>query len=113
MKRLILSGAIAGLLFASCNDSPKTNTKKDHIENYPETAKKPVVDDYFGTKITDNYRWLEDDRSSETEAWVKAENEVTFNYLDKIPYREQLKERLSELWNIDKVGPPVKEGAFS
>ncbi|WBX73665.1 prolyl oligopeptidase family serine peptidase [Tenacibaculum pacificus] len=87
--------------------------KKNTIVNYPKTTKKPIVDDYFGTKITDNYRWLEDDKSSETENWVKAENEVTFNYLSKIPYREQLKDRLSELWNYEKLGTPFKEGDYT
>lgn len=80
---------------------------------YPETAKNPVIDTLFGTKVVDNYRWLEDDRSAETEAWVKAENEVTFNYLDKIPYREQLKSRLSELWNYEKIGTPFIEGDYT
>ncbi len=87
--------------------------KKNTIVNYPKTNKKPVVDNYFGTKITDNYRWLEDDKSSETENWVKAENDVTFNYLSKIPYREQLKDRLSELWNYEKLGTPFKEGDYT
>ena len=81
--------------------------------NYPETTKTPVVDTYFGTEVTDNYRWLEDDRSKETESWVKTENEVTFDYLDKIPYRSQLKDRLSELWNYEKVGSPFIEGDYT
>ncbi|MGK0413053.1 MAG: prolyl oligopeptidase [Polaribacter sp.] len=80
---------------------------------YPKTTKKPVVDSFFGTPVIDNYRWLEDDQSPETEAWVKAENEVTFNYLRKIPYREQLKERLSELWNFEKIGAPFIEGDYT
>jgi prolyl oligopeptidase len=81
--------------------------------NYPETIKKPIVENLFGTKVIDNYRWLEDDRSKETEAWVKEENEVTFNYLNKIPYREQLKSRLTELWNYEKLGTPFKEGDYT
>jgi prolyl oligopeptidase len=109
MKQLILT-ALTVLLFIACkNESPKKNT----LLNYPETAKQPVVDKYFDTEVTDNYRWLEDDRSKETENWVKAENEVTFNYLDKIPYRAQLKERLSELWNYEKVGVPFEEGDYT
>ena len=79
---------------------------------YPKTAKKPVIEESFGTKVIDNYRWLEDDRSTETEAWVKAENKVTFDYLGKIPYRKQLKERLTQLWNYEKVGSPYKEGDY-
>lgn len=80
---------------------------------YPKTTKKPVVDSFFGTPVIDNYRWLEDDRSPETEDWVKAQNEVTFNYLNKIPYRAQLKERLSELWNFEKIGAPFMEGVYT
>ena len=80
---------------------------------YPETRKKPVVDSFFGTDVVDNYRWLEDDKSQETKAWVKAENEVTFNYLNQITYRDQLKERLSELWNYEKIGIPFTEGNYT
>ena len=94
--------------------SCKEEVTQTKIEvKYPETKKKPVVDTLFGTAVVDNYRWLEDDRSKETESWVKAENEVTFNYLDKIPYREQLKQRLSELWNYEKVGTPFVEGDYT
>ncbi|TXD49925.1 prolyl oligopeptidase family serine peptidase [Polaribacter sp. IC073] len=80
---------------------------------YPTTTKKPVIEEHFGIKVTDNYRWLEDDRSTETEAWVKAENEVTFDYLRKIPYRNQLKERLTKIWNYEKEGSPFKEGDYT
>jgi prolyl oligopeptidase len=79
---------------------------------YPKTTKIPVKETFFKTTVIDNYRWLEDDRSKETENWVKAENEVTFNYLRKIPYREALKDRLSELWNYEKIGTPFLEGAY-
>ncbi len=111
MKRILLPIICAGAILVSCKEEKQS--KNDISVNYPETAKKPVVDEYFGTKVTDNYRWLEDDRSAETEAWVKAENEVTFDYLSKVPYREQLKERLSELWNYEKVGTPFKEGDYT
>ncbi|CAM1354426.1 Prolyl endopeptidase [Tenacibaculum ascidiaceicola] len=111
MRKILLPIICAGTILVSCKEEkqPKNNISV----NYPETTKKPVVDEYFGTKVTDNYRWLENDRSTETEAWVKAENEVTFDYLDKIPYREQLKNRLSELWNYEKVGTPFKEGDYT
>ena len=81
--------------------------------NYPLTTKKAVIDTLFGTEVVDNYRWLEDDRSEATETWVKAENEVTFDYLSKIPYRTQLKTRLTELWNYEKVGTPFIEGGYT
>ncbi|MCH3883838.1 prolyl oligopeptidase family serine peptidase [Tenacibaculum aquimarinum] len=110
MKKLIIPILCASAIFVSC----KEEIKQRNIEvKYPETAKKAVVDTLFGTAVTDNYRWLEDDRSKETEDWVKAENEVTFDYLSKIPYREQLKDRLSELWNYEKVGTPFKEGDYT
>ncbi len=81
--------------------------------NYIKTKKVDTVTNYFGTDVKDPYRWLEDDRSNETEAWVENQNEVTFNYLDQIPFREELKERLTALWNYEKVGAPFKEGDYS
>lgn len=80
---------------------------------YPKTNKIEVVDEYFGTKITDNYRWLEDDKSSETAAWVKSQNAVTFNYLSKIPFRNQIKSRMEKLWNYEKVSAPFVEGNYT
>ena len=79
---------------------------------YPNTNKINTVDNYFGTDVQDPYRWLEDDRSEETEAWVKAENKITFNYLDQIPFRDDLKKRLTQLWNYEKVGAPFKRGDY-
>ncbi|WP_397361893.1 prolyl oligopeptidase family protein [Paenimyroides baculatum] len=81
--------------------------------NYPQTAKKEVVDTYFNNKIADPYRWLEDDRSAETAAWVTSQNNVTFAYLDQIPYRDQLKKQLTEKWNYEKIGAPFVEGDFT
>ncbi|MFK8059164.1 MAG: prolyl oligopeptidase family protein [Polaribacter sp.] len=108
--KLILPILIASTILVSC----KKEMKQTNIEvKYPETVKKPVTDTIFETAVVDNYRWLEDDKSTETEAWVKAENEVTFDYLSKIPYREQLKTRLSQLWNYEKVGRPFKEGDYT
>ncbi len=79
---------------------------------YPKTKKVDKIDDYFGTKIQDPYRWLEDDRSADTEVWVEAENKVTFNYLDKITFREDFKKRLTQLWNYEKYGSPFKRGDY-
>jgi prolyl oligopeptidase len=79
--------------------------------NYPETRKDTtVIDDYHGTKVADPYRWLEDDNSDETKAWVKAQNKVTFDYLDKIPFRKTIHDRLKKIWNYEKYGSPFKEG---
>ena len=103
MKNLIL-GILACILM-SCENNPQMN--------YPETQKKPVFDIFFDQEVVDNYRWLEDDRSEETADWVTAQNDVTFDYLDKIPFREQLKERLTGLWNYEKIGTPFKEGKYT
>ncbi|WP_264526041.1 prolyl oligopeptidase family serine peptidase [Flavobacterium sp. N502536] len=80
---------------------------------YPETKKGETVDVYFDTKVSDPYRWLEDDKSAETGAWVKAQNEVTYGYLDKIPFRDELKKRMEKLWNYEKISAPFVEGKFT
>ena len=110
MKNSILIMLFTSLIFASCTKETKQKSIK---VNYPETIKKAVVDTFFGTEVIDNYRWLEDDRSEETENWIKAENEVTFNYLSKIPYREEVKKRLTKLWNYEKLGTPFTEGDYT
>ena len=80
---------------------------------YPETKKGETVDVYFDTKVSDPYRWLEDDKSNETGAWVKAQNEVTYGYLNQIPFRDALKARMEKLWNYEKIGAPFTEGKFT
>ena len=80
---------------------------------YPETKKGETVDVYFDTKVNDPYRWLEDDKSAETAAWVKAQNEVTYDYFSKIPFRDALKQRMEKLWNYEKIGAPFIEGKFT
>lgn len=80
---------------------------------YPETKKVDVKDTYFGSEVNDPYRWLEDDRSKETEDWVKTQNEVTFKFLNTIPYRNQIKERLAKLWNYERISAPFKEGNYT
>jgi prolyl oligopeptidase len=77
---------------------------------YPASQKVAVVDNYHGTEVADPYRWLEDAESEETQAWVAAQNELTFSYLENIPAREQIKKRLLELWNFPKYTVPVREG---
>ena len=78
--------------------------------NYPQTKKCDTINEYFGHKVADPYQWLEDDNSEETAKWVKAENEITFDYLSKIPFREKIKERLTEIWNYPKFRVPFKKG---
>lgn len=79
---------------------------------YPATKKSDIVEDYHGTKVADPYRWLEDDNSEETKAWVAAQNKVTEDYLAAIPFRNNVKKRLEELWNYPKYSSPFKEGEY-
>lgn len=80
---------------------------------YPQTAKGTVTDNYFGTVVADPYRWLEDDRSVETKAWVEAENKLTQNYLQQIPFRDAIRQQLEKLWNYEKYSAPFKEGKYT
>jgi prolyl oligopeptidase len=77
---------------------------------YPVTKKVEQVDDYFGTRVPDPYRWLEDETSAETKAWVEDQNKVTFAYLETIPYREKLKARLTELYDYPRITAPFRRG---
>jgi prolyl oligopeptidase len=89
---------------------PASRSTSDTKITYPETKKVDQVDDYFGTKVPDPYRWLEDETSAETKAWVDDQNRVTFAYLDAIPYREKLKARLTELYNYPRISAPFRRG---
>lgn len=80
---------------------------------YPETKKGLVVDQYFGESVPDPYRWLEDDLASDTKSWVVAQNKLTYDYLAQIPYRDQLKKQLTDIWNYEKVGTPFVEGDYT
>ena len=79
---------------------------------YPDTRKEPIVEEHFGVTIADPYRWLEDDNSAETKAWVQAQNRVTFAYLESLPARDRIKKRLDELWQYERYGLPTKEGPW-
>jgi prolyl oligopeptidase len=109
MKKTIISLSVIALL-SSC--SQEKATKEVVALKYPQAKKVNQVDDYFGTKVADPYRWLEDDNSAETKAWVDEENKVTFSYLDKIPFRENVKKRLTQLWNYEKLTAPVKKAGM-
>ncbi|SHI69033.1 prolyl oligopeptidase [Mesonia phycicola] len=114
MKKLFFPLVVLSLIACDHQPKEKEETKKKEIAlKYPETKKVDTTTNYFGTDVKDPYRWLEDDRSKETEAWVKEENRVTFEYLNQIPYRDTLKQRLSTLWNYEKVGAPYKEGNYT
>ena len=119
MKNVVLGMVGASLLIASCADSNtskhemKENTTWKQIPTQvPVTVKKDSVRDYFGTPVNDSYSWLEDDNAEETKAWVKEENKVTNDYLSKIPYRDNLKSRYSDLMNYEKVGAPRHVGDY-
>ncbi|HSE31058.1 MAG TPA: prolyl oligopeptidase family serine peptidase [Pyrinomonadaceae bacterium] len=86
------------------------SAKRDTKFVYPESKKVEVVEEYFGTKVVDPYRWLEDETSPEVKSWVDAQNKVTFGYLDKIPYREKLKARLTQLINYPRINAPFRRG---
>ncbi|MCE1203425.1 MAG: prolyl oligopeptidase family serine peptidase [Holophagaceae bacterium] len=98
MRKLAMALAVTAALSAQ---TPLT---------YPPTRKADVVDDFFGTKVADPYRWLEDDNSAETKAWVEAQNKVTFGYLAEIPQREKIRERITKLWDFEKYSAPFKRG---
>ncbi|OHX68407.1 prolyl oligopeptidase family serine peptidase [Flammeovirga pacifica] len=106
MNKNILSAFLFSSLatFTACNK---------HMEHkYPDTKKDVVEEEYFGTKVADPYRWLEDDKSSETAEWVAAENEVTQEFLSKIPFKKGIQDRLTELWNYEKITAPRKHGEW-
>lgn len=105
MKKFIFLFAFT-VLIAGCKNDPAEKII------YPETRTGDVVDTFFGTPVPDPYRWLEDDMSDETAAWVKEQNKVTFGYLETIPFREQIKDRLTQMWNYEKFGMPFREGDY-
>ena len=80
---------------------------------YPTTKKVDTSTVYFGKTIHDPYRWLENDRSEETAVWVEAQNEVTFGYLQQIPFRDQLKSRMEKVWNYERISAPFTEGKYT
>ena len=105
-----------GFLLSAClenGDRQKNGELQVGFSVYAETRKGEVIDHYFDMPVADPYRWLEDDMSLETGAWVAAQNAVTFGYLSKIPYREAVRKRLEVLWDYEKVSAPFKEGAYT
>ena len=103
MKKIIY------LSIAICTATMNAQTKL----NYPQTNKTSQTDTYFGTEVADPYRWLEDDKSVDTESWVKNQNSVTNQFLSKIGFRDALKARMTEMWNYEKQTAPFKEGDFT
>ncbi|GAB4344565.1 MAG: prolyl oligopeptidase family serine peptidase [Flammeovirgaceae bacterium] len=106
----LLSVLTFGWMLTNCQKPTET----PHFEalKYPESKKVDTVDIYFGEKVSDPYRWLENDTSAETGAWVDAQNEVTFGYLEKIPFRDRIKKRLSDIFNYPRYSQPFKVGEY-
>ncbi|HWL94385.1 MAG TPA: prolyl oligopeptidase family serine peptidase [Phycisphaerae bacterium] len=102
---LAISIAAVGL---SCNKSRRAGVAQK--TEYPETRRQDQVDTIHGAAIADPYRWLEDDNSAETKDWVERQNKVTFGYLESIPERRELHERLEKIWNYERYGTPIKRG---
>jgi prolyl oligopeptidase len=110
MKKLIVA-LLSLIIFMACKEETSKSNRK--TVNYPETKTVHTANTFFGIEVKDPYRWLEDDRSAETEAWVKTQNKTTHSYLDKIPFRDDLKKRLTSLWDYEKVGAPFVEGDYT
>jgi len=107
MKNLTY-GLLGLAILSACDSKPK-----EEALVYPETKKVEQIDEYFGTLVEDPYRWLENDTSAETAAWVEAQNKVSFSYLEKIPFRDKIRTRLEALWNYEKFSAPFKEGDYT
>jgi len=110
MKRTYHLIALLLTVLISCTTTFKS---KPMSTNYPTSHRGKVVDIYFEEHVPDPYRWLEDDRSKETNEWVIAQNKFTFSHLNKIPLRKKLKERLEKIWNYEKIGAPFQEGEYT
>ncbi len=118
MKMKLFQSVLVACSFAailsSCSEKKDTPTEKPRMKvtNYPQTEKQETELDFFGTKVSDPYTWLENDTSTQTAGWVDAQIAVTRNYLDSIPYRQKIAERFRDLFNFEKVGAPIKAGDY-
>lgn len=124
-KSLSLSLSVCAIIavgvLSGCQPKPSDNavqteektesTMKTSLQ-YPETKQVEVVDSYFGEQVPDPYRWLEDDRSKETEMWVKSQNKTTQSYLSSIPYRDEIEKIVKDRINYERVSAPFKEGDY-
>lgn len=109
LSATFMSCCLVSLAIApACNSISTKRMKMNQEISYPQAQKGSVSDDYFGTAVADPYRWMEDDNSEETKQWVDAENAATFNYLDQIPFRDAIKNRLTEVWDYASVSSPYK-----
>ena len=106
---LVTTALVLGGCGQDRTDLARTPIAMEKLQ-YPESATVDHVDNYHGTLVADPYRWLEDVDSAETAAWVTAQNEVTFAFLEGIPAREQYRKRLTELWDYVRYSTPFREG---
>lgn len=106
---------LLGAILTACGNQQQTiePASSMNLKPYPQTKKEAVIDNYFGTEVSDPYRWLENDTAADTKAWVAAENKVTQDYLTQIPFRNAMKNRLEKLWNYEKISAPSKEGDYT
>ncbi len=119
LQGMVVVGVLGALAFTSFANSAVVHAQGGTVDvtkmpsskiAYPAAKSVDQVDDYHGTRVADPYRWLEDPDSPESRAWIDAENKLTFGYLDKIPQRAAIRERLTKLWNFERYGVPFKEG---
>jgi prolyl oligopeptidase len=111
--RIFVYTLVPFMLISACQSSDMKKEEKAIVIDYPVSHQVDTADNYFGSAIPDPYRWLEDDRSEETEKWVTAQNNVTFGYLEQIPFRKELTDRMTAMWNYERISAPFKEGAFT
>lgn len=109
MKKLIIPLLVTSMF--ACGEK-KTERKELTMLPYPKTKTVDQVDDYHGRKVSDPYRWLENDTAAGVKSWVEEENNVTQNYLKQIPFRDKIKNRLTEIWNYPKYSAPFTEGDY-
>jgi len=124
MKTIPVAALLCCLCFIACEEMDQIKDKMSNPNNktlsfntipvtYPDTyADSSVVDNYHGKQVSDPFRWLEDDHASQTKEWTKAQNQVTFSYLDKIPFRKTISKRLEEMWNYERYNAPFKKGEY-
>jgi len=108
MKHTSIVVCVGLFLFSACNQSPKVEKNFQ----YPASQKVDTVNEFFGVKVSDPYRWMENDTAKVTADWVKDQNDVTFGFLNKIPYRDVIKKRLETLYSYERLSAPFKEGEY-
>ncbi len=109
MNKFSVCIVIAGAIFLMSCTKPQEQAS---VKPYPQTKKVDTVNTFFGTQVADPYRWLENDTAKETNEWVAAQNDVTFDYLNHIPFRDSVRARLEKLYNYERLSAPFKQGEF-